>query len=170
MPGPLISDAALGESDAFLHLVMKRAGRIKGEAVSPNHVDDILLKGWSWGVAASSAIGSTQTTARRSYKALTLSKGVDRASTAMMSALATNDEIKEAKISLRRSGGTQDNYYVIVFERGRIVSLDQSVDGEGNSIETVSFVFNKINVVYRQQQTAGLAGASSTFSDEIFRS
>ncbi len=168
MPAPPISNTAYGDIDVFLHLLMKRAGKIKGEATSPDHVDDIALKGWSWGVAASSAIGSTQATARRSYKALTLTKGLDRASTALMSALVTNDEIKEAKISLRRAGGTQDDYYVIMLERGRIASLDQSVDAEGSAVETMSIVFNKINVEYRQQQKVGHAGATSTFSDEIF--
>ncbi len=168
MPAPTLFAPAHGDSDTFLHLQTKRAGKIKGEATAPGHVDDIVLKGWGWGLAASSAVGSTQATARRSYRALTLSKGVDRASTALMAALATNDEIKEARISLRRAGGSQDDYYVVVLERGRVASIDQSIDPQGNAVETVSIVFNKINVEYRQQQHAGSAGGTTAFTDEIF--
>lgn len=167
MPAPTLFDEARGDSDVFLSLQCKRAGKIKGEATSPGHVDDIVVKAWAWGLAASSAIGATQATARRSWKALTLTKSVDRASTALMSALATNDEVKEAKVALRRAGGSQDDYYVVVLERGRIASLDQTVDAHGNTVETVSIVFNKIGVEYRLQQQAGSAGGTSTFSDEI---
>jgi type VI secretion system secreted protein Hcp len=168
MPAPTLFDEARGGSDVFLHLQCKRAGKIKGEATSPGHVDDIVVKGWAWGLAASSAIGSTQATARRSWKALTLTKGVDRASTPLMSALVANDEIKEARFSLRRAGGTQGDYYVIVLQRGRIASLDQTVDAAGTAVETISIVFNKIDVEYRQQQNVGDAGATSSFADEIF--
>jgi type VI secretion system secreted protein Hcp len=170
MPAPNLFTEARGDADLFLHLQAKRAGKIKGEATAPGHVDDIVVKGWAWGLAASSAIGSTAPTARRSYKALTLTKGVDRASTALMSALVANDEIKEAKVALRRAGGGQDEYYVIVLANGRIASLDQTVDAQGNAVETVSLVFNKIDVEYRQQQQVGSAGATSTFADEIFTS
>lgn len=168
MPTATVFDQARGGSDVFLHLQTKRAGKIKGEAVAPGHVDDIVIMGWTWGLAASSAIGSTQATARRSYKALTVTKGIDRASTSLMSALATNDEVKEAKICVRRSGGKQEDYYVVVLERGRISSIDQTLDGQGNTVEMVSIVFNKIDVEYRQQQQVGSPGATSTFSDEIY--
>jgi type VI secretion system secreted protein Hcp len=167
MPAPTPFGAD-GANDVFLHLQMKRAGKIKGEASSKGHVDDIVVNGLSWGLAASSAIGSTQATARRSYKAVTITKGIDRASTPLMSALATNDEVKEALIALRRAGGQQDEYFTIKLSSGRIASLDQTVDASGNGIETFTIVFNKIDVEYRLQQSAGGAGGTSTFSDEIY--
>jgi type VI secretion system secreted protein Hcp len=165
---PVASPGPRGEGDAFLHVQAKRAGKIKGEATTPGHEDDIVITTWSWGFAASSAIGSTQVTARRSYKALTMTKAIDRASTPLMSALANNDELKEAKLTLRRAGGAQDDFYVVKLANARVASLDQSLDAEGRTVETFSIVFNKIDVEYRLQQKVGAAGATSTFSDEIY--
>jgi type VI secretion system secreted protein Hcp len=166
MPPPIAHGA--DGVDTFLHLQTKRAGKIKGEASSPGHVDDIVVNSWTWGLAASSAIGSKESTARRSYKALTVTKHIDRASTPLMSALATNDEVKEARIALRRAGGQQDEYFTIKLASGRIASLDQSVDANGSTVETFTIVFNKIDVEYRLQQKEGSAGGTSTFSDEIY--
>lgn len=92
-------------ADVFLHVQTKRAGKIKGEAISPGHVDDIAVTAWQWGLSASSALGHSQATARRSYTALTIHKQIDAATTPLMSALATNDEVKEARLTMRRAGG-----------------------------------------------------------------
>ena len=89
---PTGSAAALA-GDIFLHVKTRRAGKIKGEASAPEHADDIVVNAWSWGVAAGSAIGSGQATSRRSYKHLAIVKRIDSASTGLMSALATNDEV-----------------------------------------------------------------------------
>ncbi|HEY0819515.1 MAG TPA: type VI secretion system tube protein Hcp, partial [Rhizobacter sp.] len=60
--------SALGSSDIFLAVQTKRAGKVKGEAMNPGHEDEIVVKGWHWGVSATSALGSTQATSRRAYK------------------------------------------------------------------------------------------------------
>ncbi len=168
MPPPATLAPSDGANDVFLHVQAKRAGKIKGESISPGHVDDIMVVTWNWGLAASSAIGSTQVTARRSYKALTVTKALDRASISLMAALANNDELKEVKLSMRRAGGAQEEFYVVTLEKARVASIDQNVDSAGRTVEAVSFVFNKIDVEYRMQQAKGGAGATSTFSDEIY--
>jgi type VI secretion system secreted protein Hcp len=155
-------------ADVFLHVQAKRSGKVKGESITPGHEGDIVVKSWSWGLHATSAIGSTQATGRRSYKALTIVKAIDKGSTSLMSALATNDEIKEAKLTLRRAGGDQAAFFVISIQSARVASIDHVGDADGQTVETVSFAFNKIDVEYRLQQTTGSAGGTSTFSDEIF--
>ena len=99
--------AAQSSSDVFLHVQTRRAGKIKGESTLGGHEEDILLTSWNWGLSAASAIGSTQATGRRSYTALTVQKTIDQATTALMSALATNDPVKEARLTMRRAGGDQ---------------------------------------------------------------
>ena len=84
-------------SDVYLHVQTKRAGKIKGEATMTGHEDDIVVSSWQWGLSASSAIGSTQATGRRSYTALTVQKSIDTSTTALMSALATNDLVKDMR-------------------------------------------------------------------------
>ena len=163
---PTGSAAALA-ADIFLHVKTKRAGKIKGEASAPEHVDDIVVSAWNWGLAAGSAIGSGQATARRSYKHLAIVKRIDCASTGLLSALATNDEVKEARLAMRRAGDGQVDYFAIVLGGARVAAIDLEVDGEGTPVERVQFSFTKVDVEYRRQEGSGQAGASSLFSDEV---
>lgn len=158
------------QADIFLSVQTKRAGKMKGEAMNPGHEDDIVVHGWSWGVAASSALGSAQATGRRAYKALTIVKHIDAATTALMSALATNDEVKEAKLTMRKAGSEQIDYFLVTLQKARVTTVDHSTDAQGNTLETVTLHFNKVSVEYRPQKSAGGRGASLTFEDEILQS
>jgi type VI secretion system secreted protein Hcp len=165
---PASSAPGLGSgADVYLHVQTKRAGKVKGEAGSPGHVDDIVVSGWQWGLSASSAIGSTQATGRRSYTALTVVKGIDLATTALMSALATNDEVKEARLAMRRAGGEQEDYFVITLRGARVSSVQHQADADGNTVETVTLAFTEVEVEYRPQRATGLRGGSTTFSDNL---
>ena len=159
---------SLGDGvDVFLSIKAKRAGKIKGEARTQGHEDDIEVFGWSWGVAAGSAIGSTQATAKRNYRPLVVRKGVDSSSIGLMSALATNDEIKEAVLAMRKAGGSALDYYTVTLAGARIVDIAVDVDSTGRPIEKISFTFTKVEVEYKRQQGSGGSGGSYTFSDEV---
>lgn len=162
-PAPLDAVAA----DVYLSVRAKRAGAVKGESKAASHVAEIVVAGFRFGLKSSSAIGSTQATARRQYDQLTVVKRLDSATTALMSALATNDEIKEAKLSLRKPGAGQDDFFTITLENARVTSLTVDCDERGNAVETVLLAFTKIEVAYRAQTPHGIAGATSTFDDEI---
>lgn len=153
--------------DLYLHVQTKRAGKVKGEAVSEGHAGDIELIGWQWGLSASSALGNTQATSRRSYTALTVVKRVDLASTSLMAALATNDEVKEARLTMRRAGGDQEDFFSIKLQGARITSVQQGAEPNGDTRETVTLAFTKVDVEYRPQRSSGLRGGTSTFSDEL---
>ncbi len=157
----------VSDSDSFLHVQTRRAGKIKGESLTTGHVDDIEVRSWSWGVASASAIGSTAATARRQYKHLVIVKGIDSASTALCAALVTNDEVKEAKLTLRKAGGDALDYYTMTLSQARIVKIDLDVDEHGSPLETVGIAFAKIDVEYKRQQGTGISGAATSFSDEV---
>ena len=167
MAMPSQAAAAAGGSDIYLHVQTRRAGKIKGEAVASEHEDDIVVARWNWGLAAGSAMGSGQATARRSYKHLTVFKAIDAASTGLMSALATNDEVREAKLAMRKSGDNQVDYFTVLLGGARINAVDIEVDGSGAPVERVEFSFTRVEVEYRRQQASGQLGAGSTFSDEV---
>jgi len=168
-PLPANPAAAAIASDVFLHVKTKRAGKVKGEAVAPDHDDDIMVLSWNWGLHAGSAIGSGAATARRSYKQLTVVKGIDSASTALMSALATNDEVKEARLAMRKSGESQLDFFTIGFGGARVTGIEIDVDEQGTAVERVTFSFTRVEVEYRRQQGSGQRGASSTFIDELLK-
>lgn len=161
-PSPSSSD-----TDMFLRVRCARAGDVKGESVAKEHVDEIVLSSWHWGLAASSAIGSTRATARRSFKHLTVLKAIDSSSTALMNALATNDEVREAKLSMRKAGGSQLPFFTLTLGLARVSAIDLDIDESGTAVERVSFAFGKIEVEYRRQQAGGQRGASTTFLDEL---
>jgi type VI secretion system secreted protein Hcp len=140
-----------GGADFFLHVQTKRAGKVKGESTSPGHADDIIVTGWAWG----------------SYSALTVHKQVDSTTTALMSALVTNDEVKEAKLSLRRAGGEQEDYLVITLKAARITSLQHSGADDGSTRETLTIAFTEVEVQYRPQQSSGVRGGTFVFNDTL---
>lgn len=160
-------DAGNGDADILLYVQTKYAGKLKGEATVPGHADEIQLVGWHWGVTASSALGDTQAHARRSYSALTVHKRIDSATTALMSALVRNDEVKEAKLTMRRAGGDQEEYFLITLKRARVTSVQHDADAAGNARETVTFAFAEVEVEYRPQRASGLRGGSTTFTDSL---
>lgn len=164
------ASAAPGSGDIFLSVQTKRAGKVKGESVVPGHVDEITISSWRWGVQASSSLGTTAATGRRSYSGLTVIKTIDSASTSLLSALATNDEVKECVLTMRKSGGEAVDYFFIKLKEARITQIDQSTNEHGEASELVTLSFRKVEVEYRRQESSGNRGASSIFTDEIIPS
>lgn len=160
-------DAPGAGSDIFLHVQTKRAGKVKGEATTEGHADDIEVRGWNWGLAAGSAIGSGAATARRSWRHLVVRKGVDSASTALMAALATNDEVKEARLTMRKAGGEALDYFTMLLAGARIVGVEIEVAADGRPEESISIAFTKIDIEYRRQQPVGASAGAFTFTDEV---
>jgi type VI secretion system secreted protein Hcp len=156
-----------GSGDIFLAVQTKRAGKVKGEAASPGHEGEIVAQGWQWGVTANVALGSTQATSRRTYRFLVVHKRIDSATTALLSALATNDEVKEARLTMRRAGGEQADYFSIVLKQARIADLVHQASADGDTVESVSIAFGEVEVEYRPQLRSGGAGGATTFSDVL---
>jgi len=154
-------------SDIFLHVQTRRAGKIKGEGSTEGHADDIVVLGWNWGAQAGSALGSKDTGTRQSYKQLVVTKGLDSASTSLLSALATNDEVREARLAMRKAGGTPLDYYTMTLNGARVVAIDIDVDAQGRPVERVVFAFTKIAIEYTRQLASGINGAAFSFSDEL---
>lgn len=167
MPPVPTPGVATSAADIFLHVQTRRAGKIKGEATAENHEDDIVVSGWQWSLAASSALGSTQATGRRSYSALTVFKRIDQATTGLMSALATNDAVKEARLTMRRAGGEQEAFFTVTLKEARITSLNHVAEPNGDTRETVTIAFTKVEVEYRPQKASGGRSGSQMFTDEL---
>jgi type VI secretion system secreted protein Hcp len=163
---PTAGLGAGSSSDIFLHLQAKRAGKIKGEAASTGHKDDIVVSAWRWGLSVTSAHGANSVQPR-SYTALTVVKQIDAATTPLMSAVATNDEIKEAKLTMRKAGGEQEDYFIVTLKAARIASLQHEVEASGDTREVITIAFTEVEVEYRLQSASGGRGASTTFTDSL---
>jgi type VI secretion system secreted protein Hcp len=98
---------------------------------------------------------------------LTIIKSIDVATTALMSALATNDEVKEARLTMRKSGGDPLDYFTVKLSGARIEQVRHEVSETGEARERVDIVFTKVDVEYKQQDATGRLSTNVSFSDEI---
>ncbi|MDN3920029.1 Hcp family type VI secretion system effector [Roseateles violae] len=165
--GNLLGATAGAGADIYLSIRTKRAGELKGEASAKGHQNAIAAHGFRFGVSAGSALGSGQATARRQYKQLVVSKRLDSSSTSLMSVLATNDEIKDLRLALRKPGGDQDDFFTLSLSGARVVGLDLDCNEHGETLEQVSFAFTRVEIEYRVQGSDGVLGAANRFSDEL---
>lgn len=157
----------VSSADVFLSVEGKRQGQIKGECRATGHVDEIDVISWQWGMSAPSAVGTTQATRRRVHEALIVTKHLDAASTRLMNALATNEELKSVLLSLRKAGTDKDDFFTVSLERGRVSSVHVESDPQGALHEVVQFAFQKIEVTYHTQLAGGGLGGAQVFQDEL---
>jgi type VI secretion system secreted protein Hcp len=158
-----------GAGDMFLKMKGAKHGDINGEAQDQKHKNEIEVLAWSWGMQGKAALGGGIATGKATMRELRITKRVDKASTALMSALRTNETIKEATLTLRKIGKTPLEYLKIKIEEGRVVALDLEagdVSGSPSLLERVSLSFNKISIEYTPQGADGMPQGSSTFEDE----
>ena len=159
----------LNAGDMFFKVKGAKHGDIQGEAQDQKHKNEIEVLSWSWGMQGKSALGGGTATGKATMRELRIVKRVDKASTALMSALRTNEPIKEGTLTLRKAGGSKLEYLKITVQDGRVMSMDiEAGDNAGSStlLERVSLSFNKISVEYTPQGGDGLPQGASTFDDQ----
>jgi type VI secretion system secreted protein Hcp len=159
---------AAGAGDMFLSVNGARHGQISGEAQDDKHKNEVEVLAWSWGMQGRPSLGGGTASGKATIRELRITKRVDKASTALMSALRNNEPIKEAILTVRKAGKKPLEYLKIKIEDGRVVSLDIEVtDPDSPSLlERVTFSFNKINVEYTPQGPDGNALGSTSFEDQ----
>ncbi len=162
------SNVELGAGDMFFKVKGAKHGDINGEAQDQKHKNEIEVLSWSWGMQGKPSLGGGSASGKATMRELRIVKKVDKASTALMSALRTNELIKEATLTLRKIGTSKLEYFKIKIEDGRVMSLDVEAgdkDGKPALYERVSFSFNKISVEYTPQGGDGMPQGSTTFED-----
>lgn len=158
------------KGDMFLKIETAKSGPIKGEAQDRSHKDEIDVVGWSWGMQASTPLSGAGTSAKASLQEITVRKNVDSASTALMSAMRSNDLIKKAVLTVRKAGSTPHEYLKVTIEKGRITALDVDTSDfshSGQLTERLSLAFQRINVEYVPQGADGLGRGAMLFDAEI---
>jgi len=162
-----------GAGDMFLMVKGAKHGLIKGEALDQAnkgaHKEEIEVLSWSWGMQARPSLGGGGASGKATVNDLKIVKKVDSASTALMSALRTNEVIQKAVLTLRKAGDDPLEYLKITIEQGRVTGLTvEAGDSSGGAdlLEHLSFSFNKITVDYVPQDKDGLAKGGMTYMDQ----
>jgi len=153
----------------FFKVKGAKHGQINGEAQDDKHKGEIEVLSWSWGMQGKASLGGGTASGKATMRELRIVKNVDKASTALMSALRTNEVIKEGILTLRKTGTSKIEYFKITIQDGRVLSLDvEAGDESGGStlLERVSFSFNKIAIEYTPQGGDGMPQGSTTFEDQ----
>jgi type VI secretion system secreted protein Hcp len=156
--------------DLFLSVETTRQGPIKGESRDNDHKNEIDVVGWRWGMQARTALGGGGPAPKATINELVVTKRVDSASTALMSALRNNDEIRKAVLTCRKAGGGQKDALRVTVEAARLTHLEvrsAAEDGATALEEEITLAFKRIRVEYIPQGEDGLPRGSTTFEAEI---
>jgi type VI secretion system secreted protein Hcp len=165
-----IGKLIMAKADMFLRLEGKKSGWVKGESNVAGHVEEIELTDWSWGMTGSHALGGAGATARSALSEIRLGKGTDRSTTALMSIMRNNEEVKKAVITVRKAGANPPvDYLSVTVENGRISShsIGNRSPNEPELVESLTLAFEKIEVKYAPQGTDGAKGAQSVFNAQV---
>src|SRR4026209_2532123 len=108
----------------FFKVKGAKHGEINGGAQDQKHKNEIEVLAWSWGMQGKSSLGGGVATGKATMRELRITKKFDKSSTALMSALRSNELIKKAVLTLRKTGKTALEYLIITIENGRVMSVD----------------------------------------------
>ena len=150
--------------------IFARIGTIKGESRDAKHKDEIEVLSWSWGVSQSGTAGhgGGGGAGKASFQDLTFTHHVDKASPLLMKACATGQHIKDATITLRKSGKGQQEYLIITMTDLLVTSVSTSVSAEGDAtMESVGLSFAKVDLEYKPQKADGSLEAGIHFKYDL---
>ena len=152
-------------SDIFIKI-----GDIKGESQDDKHKDEVEVMSWSWGMTQLGTMGSGGGggMGKVSFSDLTFMHYVDKASPNLMKMCATGEHLKEAKMTIRKSGKTPQEFLLITMSDVFITQVAPSgANGEGGMHETVSLQFSKVDLEYKPQKADGSLDAGIHFKYNI---
>lgn len=148
--------------------IFAKLGDIKGESLDDKHKDEIEVLSWSWGVTnAVTLSGSGAGKGRASFHDLSFTHKIDKASPVLMQSCATGAHLKEGTITHRKAGKGQQEFLIIKMNDVIITAMTDADSSEGESTETVSLAFAKIDIEYRPQKADGSLDAGIHFKYDL---
>ncbi len=155
----------MAQRDIFLRIEGSRQGLLRGESQDLSHPGEIDVLSWSWGMdSPGDAFGLP--TGRTHLELLRLTKRVDSASTALMSALRANEPIRKAVLTVRKAGGEPLACFTLTLEHARLVQQRlRGGEGEDSTLltEELALSFQKVRVEYLPQCATGVGSGMHTF-------
>ena len=150
-------------------IFLKIAG-IDGESQDSAHKDEIDVSSWTWQVLQESNMqqGSGGGSGKATVKDLSFVHDVDRASPNLMKYCLTGKHIPEAKLTVRKAGGTPLEYLKLTMTDVVITNVQPAGSSKDEIIkEQVSMAFAKIKHEYIVQNQQGGSGGAVTAGYDI---
>ncbi len=172
LPVQQASDPTQSKRDYEIHLAIvgQAQGTIKGESTSKAHPQEIEVYAFDWSVASAPI---TAARGKPTLSSVTITKGIDRASTNLITATLNSEVIKTATISWSKSTGsnTTDDFFTITLTNAFVASVHITSGGpsvaKGMGAEVISLSFQKIEINYKQQTGMGLVQAAGSVTCNI---
>ena len=151
-------------------IFLKLAG-IEGEALDVAHKNEIEVLSFQWKVAQESAMhaGSGGGAGKATVEDLEFEHHVDRSSPNLMKYCLTGKHVAEAKLTVRKAGGSPLEYLKFTFTDVIITTVQPfgSNSDELRVKERVRLAFSKIKQEYAVQNAQGGSGGAVTAGYDI---
>lgn len=141
--------SARAANDLVLRINATASTVLAGESTVANHVGEIDVLAFTWGVGRSSA------TSTASAQNLTLTKRVDKASAPLMLAVFQGSHYPSAVLYVRNQTGTALDFFKITLTDLVVTAHTTSSGNNGELIEQVSLSFASIKFDYQPQNPDG---------------
>lgn len=151
--------------DIFLKL-----NGIDGESQDASHKNEIDVSSWSWQVLQESNMhqGSGGGSGKATVKDLTFIHAVDRSSPNLMKFCLTGKHIPEAKLVVRKAGGSPLEYLKITMTDVVITNVQPAGSSSDEIIsEQIGLSFAKVKQEYTVQNQQGGSGGAVTAGYDI---
>jgi type VI secretion system secreted protein Hcp len=152
-------------------MFLKLSG-IDGESRDDKHKNEIEILSYSWGATNSGTMqqGGGGGRGKVSVHDFSITKKVDKATPKLFLACATGEHIPEAKLTVRKAGGEQQEFLTVKMS-DLLVSSYQTGGASSDPVPTdqVSFNFAKIEIEYRQQRDEGTVGGTESACWDVRR-
>lgn len=151
-------------ADIFLKLT-----NIKGESKDDKHKGEIDIDNFSWGLQNGGdwATGGGGGAGKVSFNDLTIQKRCDLSTPSLMQACAKGDHIGDGVLTVRKAGGTQEEFYKITLKNILVSSIMNTGADGGNPMESVSLNFAEIKFDYKEQTEKGGLGGVAKFGWDL---
>ena len=150
-------------ADMFL-----KVGDIKGDSIDIRHKDEIEVLSWSWGMTQTGSKGGGGSKGRADFSDLVFSHRLDKASPKLMLACATGEHLQQATLTVRKPGGSQQEFLVVTMSDVIVTSvLPSGSDGDHTLVEEASLQFAKVDLEYKPQKADGSLDAGIHFKFNI---
>ncbi|WP_426689589.1 Hcp family type VI secretion system effector [Rhodanobacter ginsengiterrae] len=135
----------------------------KGESKHAKHKDEIQVLAWSWGMSQSGSFGhgSGGGAGKANIQDISITKYIDKSSTAFIKALVTGSHMDTVTLSISKAGGSQEDYFTIKLTSAMVTSYSTGGSGgEDMLTENVSISFAKFDVEYFTQNDKGAVASA----------
>jgi len=144
---------------------------IPGESTDAKFQKEIVLESFSWGETNTGAhLGAGGGAGKVSMQDFHFTAKVSIASPKLMLACAQGQHIKDAVMNVRRAGEQKEGnaaFLTYSFQGVVITSVQEAGDTSNIPLDSVSFAFQKIDVMYKEQNATGALGTTSEFAWDL---